>query len=67
MLGVNTISSTAFPVGSICLDMRVYVSGCMLSERCEEERVQRHLFGSIRLQRKEQNLAIGTTNIDLRA
>jgi hypothetical protein len=40
MLGVNTISSTAFPVGSICLDKRVYVSGCVLSERCEEERVQ---------------------------
>jgi hypothetical protein len=39
MLGINTISSTAFPVGSICLHARVYVSGCVLSERCEEERV----------------------------
>lgn len=38
MLGVNTISSTAFPVGSICLDTRVYVSGCVLSERREGER-----------------------------
>ena len=70
MLGVNTISSIAFPKGSICLNTRVCVSGCALSERVQGETravTWTHLAGSIRLQRKEQNLAVETTNIDLRA
>lgn len=32
MLGASTISSTAFFVGNICRDKRVYDSGCALLE-----------------------------------
>lgn len=67
MLGVSTISSIGFPVGSICRDKRLYDSGCVSLERFEGKCLGTHLVGFICLQRKEQNLAVGTTNVDLRA
>ena len=41
MLGVSTISSIGFPVGSIRRDKRVYDSGCVSSEWFEGEGLER--------------------------
>ena len=37
MVGTSTISSTGFPVGSVCRDRRVYVSGYASLELCKKE------------------------------
>lgn len=43
MAGESTISSTGFPVGSICRDRRVYDSSYALLELCEKEQEQKYL------------------------
>jgi len=40
MVGASTISSTDFPVGSICQDRRVYDSSYALLELCEKKQEQ---------------------------
>ena len=40
MVGASTISSTGFPVGSICRDRRVYDSSYALLELCEKKQEQ---------------------------
>jgi len=40
MVGASTISSTDFPVGSICRDRRVYDSSYALLELCEKKQEQ---------------------------
>src|SRR5579863_2111521 len=43
MLGASTISSTAFLVGSVCRDRRVYDSSCASLEPCKKEMSQNSL------------------------
>jgi hypothetical protein len=40
MVGTSTISSTGFPVGSVCRDRRVYDSGYASLEYCEKKQKQ---------------------------